>query len=156
MRYESLFVRTQGDWHVGRPPDPRAIVVAERNGVDITGLRARQVKPDDFRRFDHIVALDLQNLANLRRMSGNILVADGGLAAFIDPACYYGHAEVDLAMLTLFDSPPRDFWAAYGPLKPGSDARRPVYQLFPALVHLRLFGASYAATVDRLLVQLGA
>lgn len=88
--------------------------------------------------------------------SGNILVADGGLAAFIDPACYYGHAEVDLAMLTLFDSPPRDFWAAYGPLEPGSDARRPVYQLFPALVHLRLFGASYAATVDRLLVQLGA
>lgn len=57
-----------GDWHVGRPPDPRAIAVAERNGVEITGLRARQVKPDDFRRFDHIVALDLQNLANLRRM----------------------------------------------------------------------------------------
>lgn len=57
-----------GDWHVGRPPDPRAIAVAARNGVDIAGLRARLVVPEDFRRFDHIVALDRENLANLRRM----------------------------------------------------------------------------------------
>jgi protein-tyrosine phosphatase len=57
-----------GDWHIGHPPDPRAIAVAERNGVDISHLRARQVTPDDFRRFDHILALDSQNLANLRRM----------------------------------------------------------------------------------------
>ncbi|QAY75950.1 low molecular weight protein-tyrosine-phosphatase [Sphingosinicella sp. BN140058] len=57
-----------GDWHVGRPPDPRSIAVAARNGVDIGGLRARQVSPADFDRFDHIVALDRENLANLRRM----------------------------------------------------------------------------------------
>jgi protein-tyrosine phosphatase len=57
-----------GDWHIGRPPDPRAIAVAERNGVHINHLRARQVTPQDFRHFDQIVALDLQNLANLRRM----------------------------------------------------------------------------------------
>ncbi|PWG01823.1 low molecular weight protein-tyrosine-phosphatase [Sphingosinicella humi] len=57
-----------GDWHIGHPPDPRATSVAERNGVDITHLRARQVTPDDFRRFDHIVALDAQNLDDLERM----------------------------------------------------------------------------------------
>ena len=57
-----------GDWHVGHPPDPRAVAVADRNGVDIAGLRARQVEPDDFRSFDHIVALDGQNLADLRRL----------------------------------------------------------------------------------------
>lgn len=57
-----------GDWHVGEPPDPRAIAVARRNGVDISHLRARRATPEDFRRFDHIVALDAQNLANLRRM----------------------------------------------------------------------------------------
>ena len=57
-----------GDWHVGEPPDLRAIAVAARNRVDISGLRARQVRPADFERFDHVVALDRENLANLRRM----------------------------------------------------------------------------------------
>lgn len=88
--------------------------------------------------------------------SGNILVRDGGLAALIDPACYYGDAEVDLAMLTLFDTPPPSFWAAYGALEPGWQDRRHLYQLFPALVHLRLFGDRYAGLADRLLAAVGA
>ena len=57
-----------GDWHVGRPPDRRAIAVARRAGIDISGLRARQVRRDDFHRFDQIVALDEENIAALRRM----------------------------------------------------------------------------------------
>jgi protein-tyrosine phosphatase len=57
-----------GDWHIGHSPDSRASAVAARNGVDIGHLRARQVTADDFRRFDYIVALDAQNLADLRRM----------------------------------------------------------------------------------------
>jgi fructosamine-3-kinase len=88
--------------------------------------------------------------------SGNILVSEGRLAALIDPACYYGDTEVDLAMLTLFDTPGESFWEAYGALAPGWEARRPFYQLFPALLHMRLFGDTYAGMVDRLLVQLGA
>jgi fructosamine-3-kinase len=88
--------------------------------------------------------------------SGNILVCEGRLAALIDPACYHGDAEVDLAMLTLFDAPGESFWAAYGPLAPDWEERRAFYQLFPALLHLRLFGDSYAGMVDRLLSRLGA
>lgn len=88
--------------------------------------------------------------------SGNILVASGKLAALIDPACYYGHREVDLAMLTLFDAPPDMFWEAYGAIELGWEERGRVYQLFPALIHLRLFGANYAGMVDRLLTLLGA
>lgn len=88
--------------------------------------------------------------------SGNILVNGGKLAALIDPACYHGHAEVDLAMLTLFGEPPRSFWESYGEPEAGWPERRDIYQLFPALVHLRLFGASYGAMVDRLLGRLGA
>jgi protein-tyrosine phosphatase len=57
-----------GDWHVGRPPDARAIAAAARNGVDISHLRARQVTPRDFERFDHIVALDAENLGALERL----------------------------------------------------------------------------------------
>jgi fructosamine-3-kinase len=74
--------------------------------------------------------------------SGNILVSDGRLAALIDPACYHGDREVDLAMLTLFGTPPQSFWDGYGELDPDWRERVPVYQLFPALVHLRLFGAA--------------
>lgn len=87
--------------------------------------------------------------------SGNILVSDNRLAALIDPACYHGHAEVDLAMLTLFDTPGDSFWEAYGPLEPGWEERRAVYQLFPALLHMRLFGDGYAGMVDRLLDRIG-
>lgn len=57
-----------GDWHLGHPPDRRAAAVATRNGIDISHRRARQVGPDDFRSFDHIVALDRENLANLKAM----------------------------------------------------------------------------------------
>ena len=57
-----------GDWHVGRPPDPRAVAVAGSNGIDISHLRARQVEIADFSRFDHIVALDAGNLRHLQHL----------------------------------------------------------------------------------------
>lgn len=57
-----------GSWHVGAPPDRRAQAVALRRGVDISGYRGRQVKAQDFRRFTHIVALDRDNLADLKRI----------------------------------------------------------------------------------------
>lgn len=88
--------------------------------------------------------------------SGNLLVRDGRLAALIDPSCYHGDREVDLAMLSLFATPPDSFWSSYGALEPGWRERLPIYQLFPALVHLRLFGASYALMVDGLLGAAGA
>ena len=88
--------------------------------------------------------------------TGNILVRDGRLVALVDPACYYGDGEVDLAMLDLFCSPPDCFYDAYGPLEPGWRERRPVYQLFPALAHVRLWGPSYLAMTDRLLSAVGA
>ncbi len=58
-----------GGWHEGQSPDPRAIAAARRHGVDISGLRARKVMPDDFHRFDHIIALDRSNLRDLREIA---------------------------------------------------------------------------------------
>ena len=57
-----------GDRHVGQPPDERAQAVAARNGIDIGHLRARQVSGADFYDFDHIIALDNQNLRDLTAM----------------------------------------------------------------------------------------
>jgi fructosamine-3-kinase len=59
-------------------------------------------------------------------------------------------------MLTLFDAPDAAFWDAYGHPAAGWEERQAAYQLFPALVHLRLFGAGYASMVERLLTRLGA
>jgi protein-tyrosine phosphatase len=54
-----------GGWHIGNPPDPRAIEAAAARGIDISSLRARQATPDDFHRFDLILAMDRSNLADL-------------------------------------------------------------------------------------------
>jgi len=53
------------DYHVGEPPDARAIAAAARRGIDLRGLRARQVQDDDFAAFDLIVAMDRNNRAAL-------------------------------------------------------------------------------------------
>lgn len=74
---------------------------------------------------------------------GNLLAGPGGRLHLIDPASYHGDAEVDLAMLHLFGRPGPGFSEGYGPLAPGWQARRAIYALFPALVHVRLFGAGY-------------
>ena len=86
--------------------------------------------------------------------SGNLHTAAGGMPALIDPAVYGGHREVDLAMLQLFGSPGPEFFAAYDeayPLENGHRDRVALYQLYPLLVHVNLFGGSYVASVERAL-----
>ena len=55
-----------GDWHVGEPPDPRAIATAERHGVDISSLRARQLSRADFLHHDWLLCADRSNLRDVR------------------------------------------------------------------------------------------
>jgi protein-tyrosine phosphatase len=57
-----------GGWHRGEPPDRRAIAAARRAGVDIAALRARKVTRGDFERFEWIVVLDRDNLADLEAL----------------------------------------------------------------------------------------
>lgn len=55
-----------GDWHVGEPPDRRAIATAARHGVDISMLRARQLQAADYHRFDWLLCADRSNLRDVR------------------------------------------------------------------------------------------
>lgn len=57
------------DYHVGEPPDPRAIRIARAMGIDISSYRGRQASAADFHSFTHIFALDHANLVNLRRIA---------------------------------------------------------------------------------------
>lgn len=90
---------------------------------------------------------------------GNVLIAKGRIAGFVDPACYYGHPEMELAFATLFSTFGEAFFARYRelrPLAPGFfEERRDIYNLYPLLVHARLFGGSYGASAARVLKRLG-
>lgn len=82
---------------------------------------------------------------------GNVLAGQGGVT-LIDPACYYGDGAVDIAMLNMFDRPENAFYANYGWHLDAEPVA--VYGLWPALVHVRLFGAGYLGLVDCLLKKL--
>ena len=90
---------------------------------------------------------------------GNVLAADGHISGFIDPAIYYANAEIELAFTTLFGTFSEPFFERYQehrPLKPGFfEQRRDIYNLYPLLVHVRLFGGSYIGSVERTLTKFG-
>ena len=85
---------------------------------------------------------------------GNVMVSAKRVAGLIDPACCHGDPVVDLAMLTLFDHPPPQFFTALT-LEAGWRERLPVYSLWPLLVHLRLFGEGYRRAVGNALARVG-
>ncbi len=68
-----------GDWHVGRPPDPRAIATAARHGIDISGLRGRQVAVQDFRYYDWLLCTDRNNLRDVTALTPDDASARSGL-----------------------------------------------------------------------------
>jgi fructosamine-3-kinase len=84
--------------------------------------------------------------------TGNVLVRAGRVAGVVDPVIYRGHPEIELAFATLFGTFGKEFFAAYEatlPLAPGfHEERRDIYNLYPRLVHVRLFGGSYLAGID--------
>lgn len=91
--------------------------------------------------------------------TGNVLVKGDKISGFIDPAIYYGHAEMDLAFSTLFGTFGQRFFDAYKEyrtIEPGFyEERRDIYNLWPLLVHVRLFGGSYVKTVSNILTRFG-
>jgi fructosamine-3-kinase len=85
--------------------------------------------------------------------SGNYLCNAEGNAVLIDPAVYYGHREMDLAMTRLFGGFQAGFYAAYNeiyPLETGWKNRVELCQLYPLLVHVNLFGGGYVSQVKQL------
>lgn len=84
--------------------------------------------------------------------SGNILWSTEPMV--VDPACHSGHRETDLGMLALFGTPYLDqILAAYQevhPLAIGWQGRVPLHQLWPLLVHHRLFGGGYGARAEQI------
>lgn len=91
--------------------------------------------------------------------SGNMLINGKHAKAFIDPAISYGHREMDIAFMLLMGGLDASFYEAYNtlyPLEPGfKEERLAVYQLWPLLVHVRLFAGGYVNSVSRILDGFG-
>jgi protein-ribulosamine 3-kinase len=86
--------------------------------------------------------------------TGNLLTDDTGAPALVDPAVYYGFREAELAFTQLFGGFDARFFAAYDnafPLEPGFDERVPIYNLYPLLVHVNLFGTGYVSGLEKVL-----
>lgn len=58
-----------GAYHIGSAPDQRSVKVASQRGYDLTRLRAQQALPEDFHRFDYILAMDAENLQGLQAIA---------------------------------------------------------------------------------------
>lgn len=91
--------------------------------------------------------------------AGNVLAENGRITAFLDPAIYFGVAEIELAYIALFHTFGEPFFRRYEeirPLLPGFFAERQyLYSLYPLLSHVCHFGGSYVGMVDGVLRQFG-
>lgn len=86
--------------------------------------------------------------------SGNFISTQNNKAVFIDPAVYYGHREIDLAMSQLFGEFSQEFYNTYQeiyPLENNFNNRKDLYNLYPLLIHLNLFGTSYLNSIKSIL-----
>jgi protein-tyrosine phosphatase len=80
------------DYHIGGAPDLRAQRAAQQRGYDMSGLRGRQVREGDFRRFDYVLAMDKANLAILQRLAPP--AGDAQVRLFLEYAQHHAEREV--------------------------------------------------------------
>jgi protein-tyrosine phosphatase len=110
-------------YHAGDPPDERAIAAARRRGIDMSRLRARKVLAEDFERFDLLLAMDEQNLRQLRELAPSsrrdrvrlLLDYAPQLERREVPDPYYGDATGFEEVLDLVEEAARGLLAALGP-----------------------------------------
>jgi protein-ribulosamine 3-kinase len=101
-----------------------------------------------------LIAVEKASLLHGDLWSGNLITDEKGEPCLIDPAVYYGNREADLAMTRLFGGFDEEFYSAYEeafPLTPGAERRVDLYNLYPLLVHVNLFGGSYVYSVENIL-----
>lgn len=131
---------------------------AEREGQLPSRLR-RRIDALAARLDQHLVAPAHPSLLHGDLWGGNVIARDNRISGFIDPAIYCGHPEIELAFTTMFSTFGKPFFDAYralSPLEPGFfEERLAIYNLYPTLVHVRLFGDSYLPPIDHTLKTLG-
>lgn len=109
-----------------------------------------------FRQLDSIFPEEPPSLLHGDLWSGNYMIGPKGEPCIMDPAVYYGHREMDIAMSRLFGGFPSEFYAAYNevwPMEGGWEDRLDICNLYPLMVHVNLFGGSYLSQVQSILMR---
>jgi fructosamine-3-kinase len=148
--------RQHPDWF-GFYSQERILVLAikafDRNLLDNSHIRYAEQLCQKIR---NIVPMESPSLLHGDLWNGNFMVSASGKAAIFDPAVYYGHREMDLAMTKLFGGFDHEFYHSYGEnfsIAPGWQKRIDIFQLYPLLVHLLLFGGHYRESVTEILTK---
>ncbi len=105
-------------------------------------------------RLPDLLPVDPPSLLHGDLWCGNVMTGPDGNAWLIDPAVYYGHREIELAFTKMFGGFGREFYAAYReiyPTEPGFEERADIYNMYPSMVHVNLFGSSYLGGVEYVL-----
>ena len=106
------------------------------------------------RKLDSLLPKTKPSLVHGDLWSGNYMYDSDGRAVLIDPAVYYGHPEMDLAFSKMFGGFTREFYSGYesvSPLDANFEERVPIYNLYPLLVHVNLFGGHYISQAKSVL-----
>jgi protein-ribulosamine 3-kinase len=109
-----------------------------------------------FNSLHNIIPVEKPALIHGDLWNGNYMVTADGSPCLIDPAVYYGHREADIAMTQLFGGFHPDFYSAYNharPMEKDWQKRMDIFNLYPLLVHVNLFGGSYARQVLQIIRQ---
>jgi len=109
-----------------------------------------------FNKITYILSDEPSSLLHGDLWGGNLMITSKGEPCLIDPAVYYGHREADLAMTQLFGGFDTEFLNSYReqyPLAPGYEERFEIFNLYPLLVHLNLFGPEYRLQVISIVNQ---
>jgi protein-ribulosamine 3-kinase len=107
-----------------------------------------------YSKLPNLIPVELPALLHGDLWNGNYIIDNKGLPCLIDPAVYFGHREMDLAMTRLFGGFALEFYQSYQdtfPLENEWDDRTDLFNLYPLLVHVNLFGGGYASQVKRIL-----
>ena len=107
-----------------------------------------------YRKLDELFPPEPPALLHGDLWSGNFMAGPQGVVYLIDPAVYYGHREMDIAMTRLFGGFEKSFYEGYheeNPLEKGFESRTDICNLYPLLVHVNLFGGSYQNQVEEII-----
>jgi fructosamine-3-kinase len=127
----------------------KLLLDAEKKGISViqTGKQFEKLYP----KLPSLLPKEKPSLLHGDLWPGNLLIAGNGEPALIDPAVHFGHREAEIAFTTLFGRFDEEFYESYfsvSPSPPGWEERIPVYNLYPLMVHLVLFGESYLPEIE--------
>ncbi|MDP2238093.1 MAG: fructosamine kinase family protein [Bacteroidales bacterium] len=151
LEQKNSFCDNWPEFFAGMRLEPQIRMARNRGAFDSASLMAFERL---FGKLDKLFPAEAPALLHGDLWSGNFLCNEKSAPVLIDPAIYYGHREMDLAMSKLFGGFDNSFYTAYHssfPLEKGWQTRVDLCNIYPLLVHVNLFGGGYVSQVKSIL-----